>query len=180
MVDSSANDLTTGRVSTIGRGSSSQADDNRQPSSVSEFTQYKLNNENSAHTPSVGDSPAGAIVPTSGRSRGPSSESGVGQIYTEKTRGPSPKRVQYRPSVGRSRGRKSSPKDDVTATMQNGTHHVSMAESAKMPASPKRKKSGLGTVIRRIFGRRSVKNRISLPAPVEHRRHVSLARPSFS
>lgn len=166
----SANNGHTKSISIIGPGSFERADRSRKPSNTSESTLYKLSNEKPL-APSLNEAPVNG--PSNGNPRGPSpGESAVGQAYTEKVRGLSPKRIQYRQSTARSQARKSSLKEDASA-MQNGTHHTSMADS-KPPISPKRKKSGLGTVIRRIFGRRSVKNRISLPAPVEHRHHVSI------
>ena len=175
MLDLSANDHAR-RFSTTIAGPPYQADEGKQLSNISEIAQYKSSNGNIAHATSASEPSAAAIVSSGGCSRGPSLGSGVGQIHTEKTRGPSPRRVLHRPSTARSQGRKSTSKDDAAETMQNGTRHISMADSAKLPNSPKRKKSGLGTVIRKIFGRRSVKNRISLPAPVEHREHVSYTR----
>lgn len=149
-----------------------KADDGRQPPNMSETTPYKLSNGQPTLATFVSESPVGVVVPSSAISRGPSPGGSVGPNNTEKPRGLSPRSVLKRPSTARSQGRKSSLKDDVSAPMQNGTHHVSMADSSKLPAPPKRKRSGLGTVIRRIFGRRSVKNRISLPAPVEHHHNV--------
>ena len=160
-------------LSNSGPGALHQADDSRPPSNIPETANYKLSNKKSTQATSISEPRVSVILPSSGISRGPSPGSGVGQIYAEKTRGQSPKRVQHRQSTARTQGRKSSSKNDASAPMQNGTLHISMAESTNSPTSTKRKKSGLGTVIRRIFGRRSVKNRISLPAPVEHHNNVS-------
>ena len=169
MVNLSANDHSKFQLTT-GTGALHQADSSRQPSNTPGIAPYKLSNEDATYATSFSERAAGRM------SRDPSSGSGVGQMYNEKTRGPSPRKIQKRPSTARSQGRKSSSKDDEPAIMQNGSHHVSMADSAKLPTPTKRKKSGLGGVIRRIFGRRSVKNRISLPGPVEHRHHVGFAR----
>jgi len=144
----------------------------QQPPNISEIKQYKLSNGQPTHATCVSEPLVGVVVPSSAISRGPSPGGSVGPNNTEKPRGPSPRSVLKRPSTARSQVRKSSLRDDASAPMQNGTHHISMADSSKLPGSPKRKRSGLGTVIRRIFGRRSVKNRISLPAPVEHHHNV--------
>ena len=169
MVNLNANDHSKFQLTT-GTGALHQADNSRQPSNTPRIAPYKLSNEDATYATSFSERSAGRM------SRDPSSGSGVGQTYNEKTRGPSPRKIQKRPSTARSQGRKSSSKDDEPAIIQNGSHHVSMADSAKAPTPTKRKKSGLGGVIRRIFGRRSVKNRISLPGPVEHRHHVGFAR----
>lgn len=173
MIDArSANDNARS-LSTTGLGTSPQADNGRQPPTASEITQYKLSNGKPTHATSVSEPPMGLNVPSRGTSRVPSPGGSVGQNNTEKPRGPSPRRVLKRPSTARPQGQKSSFKDDASAPLQNGTHHVSMADTSKLPASPKRKKNGFGEVIRKLFGRRSVKNRISLPAPVEHHNNVS-------
>ena len=169
MVSLGANDSSKFHLTT-GTGALYQADNSRQPSNTPRIAPYKLSNEDAFQGTRFSERSVGPL------SRDPSSGSGVGQMYNEKTRGPSPRKVQKRPSTARSQGRKPSLKDDESAIMQDGSHHVSMADSATLPTPTKRKKSGLGGVIRRIFGRRSVKNRISLPAPVEHRHHVGCAR----
>ena len=112
-------------------------------------------------------------APTAGGSYEGSPGSSVGQIYNEKLRDQSPKRVLYRESTTRSQGRRPSTRDEVMPT-QNGYNRSSMAGSAKPSIAKKRKKSGFGTVIRRIFGKRSVKHRISLPAPTENPYKVRL------
>jgi len=172
MVDTmSANDNRI-LLSTTDPGALHKADDGIQPPKISEITQYKLSNGSPTHATCVSEPLVGIIVPSSTISRDPSPGGSVGPNNTEKSRGPSPRSVLKRPSTARSHGRKASLRHDASVPMENGTHHVSMADSSKLPASPKRKRSGLGTVIRRIFGRRPVKNRISLPAPIEHHHPV--------
>ena len=107
-------------------------------------------------------------APTAGGSHEGSPGSSVGQIYSEKLRDQSPRRVLCRESTARSQGRRPSTRDEAMP-VQNGYNRDSMAGPARPSLPKKRKKSGLGTVIRRIFGKRSVKNRISLPAPTENR-----------
>ncbi|KAL8790041.1 MAG: hypothetical protein Q9195_006543 [Heterodermia aff. obscurata] len=99
-------------------------------------------------------------------SRQGSQSSSVGPISNEKLRERSPKTIQYRASITKPQGRRPSTRDEPLP-IHNGHVRASMADLSKPPSSKKRKKSGLGTVIRRIFGKRSVKNRISLPAPTE-------------
>ena len=100
-----------------------------------------------------------------------SQSSSVGPISNEKLRERSPRSIQYRASTIKSQGRRLSTKDEPLPT-HNGHFRASMSDPSKPPSPKKRKKSGLGTVIRRIFGKRSVKNRISLPAPTENHYNV--------
>lgn len=111
--------------------------------------------------------------PASGSHEG-SPTSSVGQIYNEKLRERPPGHAPYRQSNAKLRGRRPSTRDDFLP-MHNGHTSVSMTDPSKLPSPNKRKKSGLGSVIRRIFGKRSVKDRISLPAPTESHYNVSLA-----
>lgn len=106
-----------------------------------------------------------------GGSHGGSPGSSVGQIYNEKLRDRSSRPIPYRQSTARSQGRGPSIRDE-RLSMHNGQNRASLMSPSKPPTPQKRKKSGLGTVIRKIFGRRSVKNRISLPAPTENHFHV--------
>ena len=100
-----------------------------------------------------------------------SQSSSVGPISSEKVRERSPRPIQYRASITKSQGRRPSTRDEPLP-MHNGHVRASMSDPSKPPSPKKRKKSGLGTVIRRIFGKRSVKNRISLPAPTENHYNV--------
>ena len=140
---------------------------------TSHITHDMPSSERGSKTISHTEQQVGLILPK-GHGRRPTNGS-VGQIYAEKLREPSPRRLLRRPSTARSLGRKSSSKEDDPASTRNGTHHTSMAETS-LQTPKKRKKGGFGTVIRRLFGRRSVKNRISLPAPVNHQKHVSYSR----
>lgn len=151
-------------------GNLEEARDGTWISKPSDITHEMLNNER-AKTVSRAE-PQGSIAVPTGGGREPINGS-VGQIRVEKVHEQSPRRVLRRPSTARSLGHKPSSKDDEPVSMRNGTNHTSMVETS-IQTSKKRKKGGLGTVIRRLFGRRSVKNRISLPAPVNYQKHVSL------
>ncbi|KAL8820487.1 MAG: hypothetical protein Q9191_007506 [Dirinaria sp. TL-2023a] len=150
-------------------GNLEEARDGTWISNPSKITHEMLNNERGSNTISHAEPQVSIPVPTAG-DRGPMSGS-VGKIHVEKVREQSPRTVIRRPSTARSSGRKPSSKEEEPASMRNGTNHTSMVETSIQAASKKRKKGGLGTVIRRLFGRRSVKNRISLPAPVNHQKH---------
>ena len=106
-----------------------------------------------------------------GGSRDGSPSSSVGHIYNEKLRDRSSRPITYRQSTARSQGRGPSTRDEQLS-MHNGHNRASVISPSKPSTPQKRKKSGLGMVIRKIFGRRSVKNRISLPAPTENPFHV--------
>ena len=96
--------------------------------------------------------------------------SSVGQIYSEKLRERSPRVQGYRDSAVGPQGRRPSTKNE--SLRHNGQTRISTIDPSNPPSTKKRKKSGLGTVIRRLFGRRTVKNRISLPAPTENGHNV--------
>ena len=151
-------------------GNLEKARDGRWIPNPSGITHEMLSNEQGSKTISHAEPQVSIAMPTGG-GWGPTNGS-VGQIHADKIHEQSARRVLRRPSTARSSGRKPSSKEDEPASMRNGTNHTSMVETS-IQTSKKRKKGGLGTVIRRLFSRRSVKNRISLPAPVDHQKHVS-------
>lgn len=165
-----------GRGSKIGgSGSLGKTLDGGWPSNSSEISRDMLRHEKEVQTMSNAESHISMAISPGGSARGTSPGGHIGPIYTEKVREQSPRKVLKRPSTARSPGRRPSSKDDMSTPVGNGTRGLSVAEP-NFSASKKRKKGGLGTVIRRIFGRRSVKNRISLPAPVKHHEHVNFGK----
>ncbi len=81
-------------------------------------------------------------------------------------KGPKARTAGERPawsSVLNSDGTPESLRDGPSRTSMNGTS----------PQSRKPKSGGLRNTFRRLFGRKSPKDRISLPAPVGYPRHVS-------
>ncbi|KAL8948037.1 MAG: hypothetical protein Q9222_005740 [Ikaeria aurantiellina] len=78
-------------------------------------------------------------------------------------KGPKP-RIQERPAWSSILA-----SDGTPASLRNGSYRTSMNGASPQPKKPK--SGGLRSTLRRIFGRRSEKNRISLPAPVGYSRH---------
>ena len=154
-----------------GFGTSQKPGESAQLSTVFEIPQSRYGTDHGVNGMSGSNR-----APTAGGSHEGSPGSSVGQIFNEKLRDQSPRRALYRESTSRSQGRRPSTRDEAVSR-QNGYNRNSMAGSIKPSLPKKRKKSGLGTVIRRIFGKRSVKNRISLPAPTENPYNVRL--PSY-
>lgn len=96
-------------------------------------------------------------------SRDASPRSTAEQSYTEKLAEPPPRRLKHKPQSISARERDAWLKD--TGALPNGTYEDTMAFKSPVTTSPKKLKTrGLGTIIRRIFGRRT-KDRISMPGP---------------
>lgn len=68
--------------------------------------------------------------------------------------------------------------DGTPASLRNGPDRTSMTGTSALPKKPK--SGGLRNTFRRLFGRKSAKDRISLPAPVAYPRHVSKEQASAS
>lgn len=96
-------------------------------------------------------------------SRDASPRSTAEQSYTEKLAEPPPRRLKHKPQSISARERDAWLKD--TGALPNGTYEDTMAFKSPVTTSPKKLKTrGLGTIIRRMFGRRT-KDRISMPGP---------------
>ena len=124
----------------------------------------------------ISGQPLSAQIPRTSWSRDASPGSYIEHVYSEKIPDKSPRRRLHRQSTLTDReGTGGSKGSNVAPTpLRNGTYGDSMADDLSKSATPqKRKSGGLRTAIRRIFGRKPAKNRISLSAPVEARRAVS-------
>ena len=146
-----------------------------QPSSTSE---YNLGPDDpfSSTVSTIGGQPLSAQIPRTSWSRNASPGSFVEHIYSEKIPEKSPRRRLHRQSTLTDRRQTVGSKGSYVAPtpLRNGTYGDSMADDLSKSATPQKHRSGgLRTAIRRIFGRKSAKNRISLPAPVEVRHTVS-------
>lgn len=64
--------------------------------------------------------------------------------------------------------------DGTPESLCNGPNRTSMNDTSSQSRKPK--SGGLRNTFRRLFGRKSQKDRISLPAPVGYPRHVSSKR----
>lgn len=95
-------------------------------------------------------------------SRDASPRSTAEQSYSEKVAEPH-RRLKHKPQSISARERDAWLKD--TGALPNGTNEDTMSSRSPVTTTPKKLKTrGLGTIIRRLFGRRS-KNRISMPGP---------------
>ena len=69
---------------------------------------------------------------------------------------------------------------DPSTPLRKGNHRDTKRESALMQTPPKKeRKAGFRNTLRRMFTRRSTRNRISLPNPAVYPRHVSTFRRSL-
>lgn len=99
-------------------------------------------------------------------SRDASPKSTAEQSYTEKLVEPPPHRLKHKPQSISARERDAWLKD--TGALPNGTYEDTMASKSPVTTPPKKLKNrGLGTIIRRMFGRRS-KDRISMHVPTSY------------
>lgn len=96
-------------------------------------------------------------------SRDASPRSTAEQSYTEKLVEPPPRRLKHKPQSISARERDEWLKS--AGALSSGTYEDTMASNSPITTPPKKLKTrGLGTIIRRMFGRRS-KDRISMPGP---------------
>ena len=104
----------------------------------------------------------------SGNSRDASPGSAVEKVYSEKAAEQPPRRLKHKPQSIGVREQNAWSRD--ATPLQNGTYRDSMAPEFPKPEShtKKTKNRSLKTIIRRMFGKGSVKNRISLPAPITY------------
>ena len=127
----------------------------------------------SSNDSTINGQPLSTHFPQTSWSRDASPGSFVGQVSSEKIPEQSSHRLPYRQSIPNSQEQVKG-SDGVVTPQRNGIYRDSMADDLSKPAdTPKRKSSGLRTTLRRIFGRKSAKNRISLPAPAVAQNHVS-------
>lgn len=107
-------------------------------------------------------------------SRDASPRSTAEQSYSEKAaEPPPPRRLKHKPQSISARERDAWLKD--AGALPNGIYEDTMSSSSPVIATPKKLKTrGLGTIIRRMLGRRS-KNRISMPGPQSYH-NVSFAK----
>ncbi len=144
-----------------------------QPSTAFEYS-HLSNDPFSSNVSAISGQPLSTNIPRTSWSRDASPGSFIGHVYTEKIPEKSPPRLLYRQSTFYEREQTEWPRrSDVLPTpLRYGIYHDSMADDLSK-APQKRKSGGLRTALRRIFGRKSAKNRISLPAPAEVHHPVS-------
>lgn len=166
MPDSNNNRPSTSSV--VDRNSLAGSADGGQLSTVNKVPWRKESKEGRIHeTSSISGLPVSTHITSSGHSRDASPESTIAQYSTEKLAEPLPRRLKHKPQTIGVRERNAWSKDLTPS--QNGTYRDSMAAGFPQSASPKKPKNrGLRSIIRRMFGKSSVKNRISMPAPATY------------
>lgn len=104
----------------------------------------------------------------SGNSRDASPGSAIEKFYSEKVAEQPRRSLKHKPQSIAVREQNAWSRD--TTPLQNGTYRDSMAPELPKPESPRKTKSrSLKTIIRRMFGKGTLKNRISMPAPTTYR-----------
>lgn len=138
--------------------------DGGQLSTVFEVPHYKHGEELRVRESSlVTGVPASTQDLPANHSRDVSPRSTAEQSYTEKLVEPPPRRLKHKPQSISARERDAWLKD--AGALPNGIYEDTMASKSPVTTLPKKLKTrGLGTIIRRMFGRRS-KDRISMPGP---------------
>lgn len=170
MLDSRGANNNQPRSIAVDRNSAVSSSDGGQLSTVYEDPRYKQNKEIRVRESS---SLTGLLSKThktpSGNSRDASPGSAIEKFYSEKAAAEQPPRLlKHKPQSIGARERNTWSRD--TTPLQNGTHRDSMApEFPKSESSKKPKNRSLRTIIRRMFGKSTVKNRISMPAPTTYR-----------
>lgn len=169
MLDTRSANNNQPRSTAVDRNSAVSSSDGGQLSTVYEDPRYKQNKETRVRESS---SLTGLLSKThktpSGNSRDASPGSAIEKFYSEKTAEQPPRRLKHKPQSIGARERNTWSRD--TTPLQNGTHRDSMApEFPKTESSKKPKNRSLRTIIRRMFGKSTVKNRISMPAPTTYR-----------
>lgn len=154
------------------------AADAAQLSTASKVDPRTLNYESKAHqASSITGLPLKFHRPQSGPSRDASPSSTIEKVYDEKLAEQAPRRLRHKPQSIRP-GEQQNRSKDLTP-LRDGTDCDSMADDYPGQTTPKKAKSrGLRTMIRRLFSRKPVKNRISMPAQVTTARNVSSFRHS--
>lgn len=146
-----------------------------QLSTVHEVDSPKLSNESRVHqTSPITRLPSKLHRPQSEPSRDASPSSTIERVYDEKLAEQAPRRLRHKPQSIRLREQQNRSKD--LTPLRDGTDRDSMADNYPEQITPKKAKSrGLRTMIRRLFSKKTAKNRTSMPEPVITSRNVSLS-----
>lgn len=165
MLDSRNANNNQPRSSAVERNSAVSATDGGQLSTVYEDPRTKKSKELRVRESSslTGLLSKSHKVPSS-NSRDASPGSTIEKFYSEKAAEQPPRRLKHKPQSISVREQNAWSRE--TTPLQNGTYRDSMAPDFPKPESLKRPKTrSLKTIIRRMFGKGTVKNRISMPAP---------------
>ena len=108
--------------------------------------------------------------------RDASPDSFFGRNYSEKQLEASPRRLRH--TAPAHAGPEAWQRAETpSAPLRNGNYRDTKRESALMQTPPKKeRKAGFRNTLRRMFTRRSTRDRISMPNPTLYPRHVSILR----
>ena len=113
-----------------------------------------------------------------GDSRDASLESSIGRSYEEKQSEPTAQHLRHRDPTTQTARRAWQRPEGPSSPQQNGHGNYRDMGPNRLSTKPtppkKEKKGGLRNTLRRMFGRRSTRDRISVPNPPVYPRHVSL------
>lgn len=108
-----------------------------------------------------------------GELRDASPDSFFGRTYSEKQMEASPRRLRHTAPAHVAPQEWQRAKDP-SSSLRNGNYRDTKRESASMQTPPKKeRKAGFRNTLRRMFTRRSTRDRISMPTPTVYARHVS-------
>lgn len=112
--------------------------------------------------------------PPGGDLRDASPDSYFGQVYTEKQLEASPRRLRHT-APAHAAPEAWQRAEDPSVPLRNGNYRNTKRESVLMQTPPKKeRKAGFRNALRRMFTRRSARDRVSMPNPMVYPRHVSI------
>ena len=122
------------------------------------------------------DNPSFAKSQSPGNFRDASPDSVFRPNYSEQQLEASPRRLRHTAPAHATSDAWQRPKDS-SVPLRNGDHRDSKRESTLMQTPPKKeRKAGFRNTLRRMFTRRSTRDRISMPNPTVYPRHVSSSK----
>lgn len=112
-----------------------------------------------------------------GASRDASLESSIGHSYDEKQSEPTVQRLRHTGSSTQAARQAWQRPEGPSSPLQNGHGNqpdMGPSRLSTKPTSPKKeKRGGFRNTLKRMFGRRSTRDRVSVPNPAVYPRHVS-------
>lgn len=175
MLDSRSANNPTGTSTTVDSQSLMSSTDGGQLSTVYEVDPQKQSYESRAHgTFHITEPRSDTYRPGSKTSRDVSLGSTIEKSYDEKSAEHTSHRLKHKPQTIGLREEQAWSKD--LTSLRDGTYQDSMADERPEPTSFKKPKSrGLRTMIRRLFRKKSMKSRISMPALATSTKNVSFS-----
>lgn len=169
----STNDIVTGTSPVVSSHSPIGAAHGAQLSTVYEADPHKSSHDPRAHrTSHISGFATKPHRTRSERSCDASPSSTIEGVYDEKVAEQIPRRSE--PKLPKAELRKQQNRSNDPTPSRDGTDRDPMADDRPGRTTPKKAKGhGLKIMIRRLFSKKSVKNRISMPAPVIDPHNVS-------